>query len=190
MEDEFPLESLLIVAVVAGVMTVIMLAQLRRTLPVQNLVMILISLLAGEVLIELFMVKLARTNVTCPMWCFLAGAGLLWTAVVLSARRLGQFILRPWRGARYYGIWLLGVSAVLTGMFQFGWPRFNNNPLFVGMPRATLLAVIRGLTTVIFLVCLSPWFIRKRPIPRPPLSKLAQQPENQAQQNAGEQTGR
>ena len=187
MEELFPLESSWIVALAAGVVAIIMLLQLARALPGQNILVIVLGLLAGEALLEFFLSKLGRTEIVGPMWCFLAGAGLLWMAVVLSARRLGQFILRPWRWSKFYGSWLITVSAAFTAVFQFGWPRFDN-PDLVGPNRATLMAAIRALCTVVFLVCLSPWFIRKRPGSRSGRSKLAQQPEKQAEQNAGEQT--
>jgi hypothetical protein len=236
MEELFPLEASWIVALAAAAVAIIMLLRLARLLPGQNIVVIAAGLLAGEALLEFFLAKLGRTQVAGPMWCFLAGAALLWMAVVLSARRVGQFILRQWRRSKHYGIWLLAISAVLTGMFQFGWPRLNNPDIGSGgaavmsdTPNeqeseadlanrqraalmgetpsepdseqenkkgpvdpliAALMSAIRGVGTVILLVGLAPWFIRKRPVPRAGRSKLAQQPENQAQQNAGEQTSR
>jgi hypothetical protein len=186
-QDVLPLESTWIVALVAAVMAIIMLLQLARALPGQNILMIVVGLLAGEALLEFLLAKLGRTPVTGPMWVFLTGAALLWMAVVLSARRLGQFILRPWRREKYYGFWLIAVSATVTGLFQFGWPRFDN-PDLVGVHRAALMATLRGLGTVIFLVCLTPWLIRKRPVPQPAKSELAQQPKDEAEQDAGEQT--
>lgn len=187
MEELFPLESSWIVALAAAIMAIIMLLQLARGLPGQNILMIAVGLLAGEALLEFFLAKLGRTEVIGPLWCFLAGAGLLWMAVILSARKLGQFILRPWRWSKYYGSWLITATATMTAVFQLLWPRFDN-PELVGPHRAELMAAIRALSTVGLLVCLSPWLIRKRPSPRARRSKLAQQPENQTQQNADEQT--
>jgi len=184
MEELYPPESSPIVALAAGALALIMLLRLARSLPGQNILLIAASLLAGEGLLEFFLAKYARVEVTGPMWCYLAGAALLWTAVVLSARRMAQFILRPWRGGRWYGLWILGMSAVFTAAFQFGWPfLLNLNPDAEAIPpdRAAIMAAARGAATAVFLACLAPWFIRKRPVSRVKQSELAPQPKNEAQ---------
>jgi hypothetical protein len=183
MEELFPLESSWIVALPAGAMALIMLLRLARSLPGQNIALIVAGLLAGEGLLELFLAGYSRVEVTGPMWSYLTGAALLWLAVVLSVRRLSQFILRPWRRRRPYGIWLIGMSAVFTASFQFGWPCLNLDPDVDPIPpgRAAIMAAIRGLATVVLLTGLAPWFIRKRPVSRAGRSELAQQPENEAQ---------
>ena len=179
MEELFPLESSWIVALAAGAVALIMLLQLARALPGQNIVLIAVSLLAGEGLLGLFMAKYARTEVTGPMWCYLGGAALLWLAVVLSARRLAKLILGPWRRAKYYGIWVIILSAITTAAFQYGWPCLD--PDFNDQGKAAIMAAIRAVATVVLLAGLTPWFIRKRPVSRAGRSELAQQPKNQAQ---------
>jgi hypothetical protein len=185
MEELFPLESSWVVARAAGTIALVMLLRLVRSLPAQNIILITVILLAGEGLLEYFLTtKYTHIEVTGPMWCFLLGAALLWTAVVLSSRRLAQFILRPWRRDRYYGFWLLAVSALVTALFQFGWPCLNaESPEAepINLWKAAILAAIRGGATLGFLTCVSPWFIRKQPIPRTRRSELAQQPQNKAQ---------
>jgi hypothetical protein len=181
MEELFPLEASWIVALVTGTLAVVMLLHLARSLPAQNIILIAVSLLVGEGLTDWLMVKY-RLNVfdmDGPMWCFVGGAALLWLAIVLSCRKLAQFIVEPWKREKYIGLWILGISGVLTGLFQFGWPGFNPDPFDVG--DAAIMAGIRAGTTVLLLACLSPWFIRKRPFSRKEKSKLAQQPENEAQ---------
>ena len=170
-------------ALAAGAVALIMLLQLARSLPGQNIALIAVILLAGEGSLQWVLAKYARTEVTGPMWCFLAGAALLWLAVVLAARWLAQFILRPWRRANYYGIWLLAMSAVTTATFQFGWPILDSDPEMgpIDLSRAAIMAGIRGLATLILLTALMPWFIRKRPVSRADRSELAQEPKNQAQ---------
>jgi hypothetical protein len=182
MEDLFPLESSWIVALAAGVIAIIMLLQLARSLPGQNILMIAASLLAAEGALEYFLAKYAQIEVRGPMWCYLAGSALLWLAVVLSARRVAQFILRPWRRERVYGLWLLGMSAVFTAAFQFGWPGLNLDPDAdpIASDRAAIMMAVRALSTVVFLAGLTPWFIRKQPVSRARRSKLAQQPEKEA----------
>jgi hypothetical protein len=183
MEELFPLESSWIVALAAGALAILMLLRLARSLPGQNIALIAASLLAAEGVLEFFLAKYAQVDVTGPMWRYLAGAALLWLAVVLSARRVAQFILRPWRRGRWYGIWVLGMSAVFTASFQFGWHGLNLDPdaIPIEPDKAAIMAGIRGLATVVLLAGLAPWFIRKRRVSRAARSELAPQPENEAQ---------
>jgi hypothetical protein len=187
MEALFPLESLWVVALASGAIALAMLLLLARALPAQNLVMIIAGLLAGGGLLQFLMFKIDPVTMTGPMWCFLAGGALLWLAIVLSARKLAQIVLRPWRGNEYYGLWLIAATALETAVFQFGWPSLNPDDIITPR-RAMFMAVIRALGTAILLAALTPWFIRKRPVSRADRSELAQQPENQAEQNADEQT--
>jgi hypothetical protein len=183
MEELFPLESSWVVALAAGAIALLMLLRLARSLPGQNIALIAACLLAGEGVLEFFLVKYARVEVIGSMWCYLAGAALLWLAVVLSFRRVAQFILRPWRRERAYGFWLLGMSAVFTASFQFGWHGLNLDPDAYPIPldKAAIMAGIRGGATVVLLAGLAPWFIRKRHVSRAHRSELAPQPENEAE---------
>jgi hypothetical protein len=185
MEELFPLESSWVVALAAGIIALIMLLELARSLPGQNVLLIAAALLAGEGGLEyLLTTKYTHIDIIGPMWCYVTGAALLWTAVVLSARRLAQLILRPWRQEKVYGLWLLAVSAMVTFLFQFGWPCLDVQDIdseSIDLGKAAILALIRAAAALVFLACLSPWFIRKRPVSREPQSELAQQPENKAQ---------
>jgi hypothetical protein len=183
MQELFPLESSWIVALASGAVAILMLLELARSLPLQNLVIIVVALMVGEGVLEHFLANYARVEVTGPMWCYLAGAALLWMAVVLSVRRLAQFILRPWRREKVYGIWLIGMSAVFTAAFQYGWPCLNVDPEEEPIPqdKVAIMLAIRALATVVLLTCLVPWFIRKRPVSPAKPSQLAQQPQKEAQ---------
>jgi hypothetical protein len=183
MSELYPLESSWIVALAAGATAIIMLLALARSLPVQNIVLIVAGIFAAEGVLEYFLASYARVEVDGPMWCYLGGAALLWLAVVLSVRRLAQFILRPWRRERAYGYWLLGMSAVFTAAFQFGWPCLNVDPEADPIPpdKIAIMTGIRALATLILLTCLMPWFIRKRAATMTGPSKLAQEPEKEAQ---------
>ena len=190
MEQLFPLESSWIVAVIASAVAIFMLLQLARSLPGQNIAFIAIVLLASGALLQWLLAKYTRMEVPGPLWCFLAGGALLWLAGVLAARRLAQFIFRPWRRGNYYGLWVLAMSTVTAAAFQFGWPCLDVDPEMgpVDMSQAAIMAGIRGGATLILLAVLSPWFIRKRP--RKSRSEFAQEPENQAQQDAAKQARR
>jgi uncharacterized membrane protein len=43
---------------------------------------------------------------------------LLWVAAVLNSRGVARLILRPWRKIRTYGFWLIGLTALLTMLFD------------------------------------------------------------------------
>ena len=49
---------------------------------------------------------------------------LVWVVVILNARGVSRLILRPWRKLRVYGYWLIGITAVLTLIFVFGFEPF------------------------------------------------------------------
>jgi hypothetical protein len=180
MEDLYPLESTWFVAAAAGALAIFMLWFLSRSLPFQNLLLIAIVLLGGEALIDWIFNKygwIPEIETSIPR--FIAGAALLWLAIVLACRSLAQFIIEPWKRERVYGFWVLGISAVFIGMFQFGWPYFYPDP--IKEDKALLMAAIRGAASAAYLAALSPWLVRKRPVARPAKSKLAQEPENKAQ---------
>ncbi|MGD0814639.1 MAG: hypothetical protein ABSA83_13615 [Verrucomicrobiota bacterium] len=184
MQELFPLESSWVVAMAAGALALIMLLWLARSLPGQNIAIIAFGLLAGQALLDFFLANYAQIEIVGPMWCYLAGSALLWLAVVLSLRRVAQFIMHPWRGGTYYGIWVIGMASVFTAAFQFGWPcLLNLNPEVDPIPpeRAAIMGLIRGAATALFLTGLVPWFIRKRPVSRKKRSELAQQPEQKTQ---------
>ena len=49
---------------------------------------------------------------------------LLWVVVVLNSRGVARLILRPWRKIRTYGFWLIGLTAVLTVLFDLAFDPF------------------------------------------------------------------
>ena len=50
---------------------------------------------------------------TLPWWI-----PLLWVVAVLNSRGVARLILRPWRKVRAYGFWLIGLTALLTMLFD------------------------------------------------------------------------
>lgn len=186
MQDLYPLESSWIVAAVSGVVAIILLLELARSLPAQNIILIMVVLLAAEGALGYYLIDLSRADVTGPIWNYIEGSALLWMAVVLAARRLAQTILRPWREEKVYGFWLLGMSGIGAALFQFGWPGLDPDQMDrIDMGVAAELAGIRFVTTVILLACLMPWFLRKSPAHsrhrrRHRSSKLAKQPQKEA----------
>ena len=45
---------------------------------------------------------------------------LIWVTAVLNSRGVARLILRPWRKLRIYGFWLIGITVVLTVLFDAG----------------------------------------------------------------------
>jgi hypothetical protein len=133
-----PAVGWLIVAL-GGVGAIWLLKELGRSLPLQNLLMIAVVLLAGEGLLE--------------WWLSGYVPGIfLWPGLVLAARKWAQSVLSGRRSARYYGVWLILLAALITTIWQTVW-------------QCILPAIVlRFLTTVILLVVLVPWFIQKRPV--------------------------
>jgi hypothetical protein len=179
MENLFPLESSWAGIVPASLLAVFMLWLLSKTLPVQNILMIAACILAGEALTDFLFAHFLWIEVDGPLWIYVSGAAVLWLGIVLGGRKLAQLILEPWRREKVYGYWVIGIGAVFVGMFQFGWPSINPDP--IPESRAGLMALIRGAATIVFLFALSPWFIRKRPVSNIQKSELAQEPENKTQ---------
>jgi hypothetical protein len=188
MEELIPLEARWYVASGAAALAVLLLLEMARTLPGQNIVLIFLALLGAEVGLDYYLAnKYLRLELAIPLWWYLTGTGLVWMTLVLAGRRLAQLILRPWRRERAYGFWLLGASGIVVALFQFAWSGINGWVVEgeeVDLPKAGILAAVRGVTAIIFLACLFPWFIRKRPGLPDEASKLPQEPENKTQQNA------
>lgn len=186
MEELYPLESTWIVAACAGAVLILMWYDLRRaTLPLQNILMITICIFAAEAALDHFLANYARVELAGPRWHYLGGAALLWTAVVLTCRRITKFIIRPWRNEKVYGLWLLGMSTVFVFLFQFGWTAVNFDPENDPLPpdKALIIAGIRAGVALVLLTCLFPFFIRKRPLRRKVKadSPTPQQPQQHAQ---------
>jgi hypothetical protein len=182
MDNLFPLESTWMLAAAAGIVVLLMSWRLSRALPLQNLLMIVVCLLVGETLLEWLVTKIGRIDLPDPIWRYLLGAALLWTAVALTARRLAKLIARPWRREKVHWLWILALSAVGTGAFQFGWPLLD--PDFVMQKKVALMALVRGAGTGVLLGLLGPWFLRKRPFPGQDSSELADEPQDEAEQQA------
>jgi uncharacterized membrane protein len=43
---------------------------------------------------------------------------LIWIVAVLNSRGVAQLVLRPWRKTRTYGVWLIGLTALFTMLFD------------------------------------------------------------------------
>jgi len=49
---------------------------------------------------------------------------LIWVVAILNSRGVVRLILRPWRKIRSYGFWLIGLTALLTMLFDLAFDPF------------------------------------------------------------------
>jgi uncharacterized membrane protein len=98
---------------------------------------------------------------------------LIWIVAILNSRGVARLILRPWRKLRAYGFWLIGLTTVLTVLFDFGLEPFASRvklywiwiptkfPLtWYGAPLVNFLGWL--LATLLILAFVTPVLINKR----------------------------
>ena len=176
-------EALLLLLAAAGTITA-----LARQLPLQNV------LLAAFVIA--FMGGAAHTlgvKMGIPFGPFLFGgdAGpqlfktlpwamlLLWIIVVLNSRGVVRLILRPWRKIRSYGFWLIGLTALLTMLFDLAldpfaarvkhywlWQPTKFPATWQGAPLVNFFGW--AVVTLLILAFVTPALINKNPVRRRP----------------------
>jgi uncharacterized membrane protein len=104
---------------------------------------------------------------------------LVWLIALLNARGVGRLILRPWRKARNYGFWLMGVTAFLVVLFDFGLEPFATQVKHFwewGPSRAGLYWYTTPwvnfvgwmVTALLILAFATPSLINKKPVKHPP----------------------
>lgn len=106
---------------------------------------------------------------------------LLWILVVLNSRGVARLILRPWRKLRAYGLWLMGLTTLLTVLLAaalepFGglikqywlWETTRLPLTWCGAPLTNFLGWL--VTTILIMAFATPVLIdkRARPTNRPP----------------------
>jgi uncharacterized membrane protein len=113
--------------------TVSTITALARQLPLQNVLLaaFVIALMGGAV-------HALGVTMGIPFGPFLFGAEagpqlfktlpwampLIWVAAILNSRGVVRLILRPWRKIRSYGFWLIGLTVVLTMLFDLTFDPF------------------------------------------------------------------
>jgi uncharacterized membrane protein len=176
-------EALLLVLATAG--TIIALA---RQLPLQNVLLaaFIIALLGGGV-------HTLGVTVGIPFGPFLFGpeAGpqlfktlpwalpLVWVAAILNSRGVARLILRPWRKIRNYGFWLIGLTALLTALFDLAmdpfaarvkhywfWSPTKFPVTWQGAPLVNFLSW--AAVSLLILAFITPALINKSPVRRVP----------------------
>ncbi len=104
---------------------------------------------------------------------------LIWVVAVLNSRGVARLLLRPWRKVRNYGFWLIGLTALLTALFDLALDPFATRvkhywlwlptkfPVtWQGAPLVNFLSW--AVVSVLILAFVTPALINKNPVRRAP----------------------
>lgn len=103
---------------------------------------------------------------------------LIWVIAILNSRGVARLIMRPWRKLRVYGYWLIGLTALLTLLFDFGlepyatgvkhywfWRPTKLPIAWYGAPLSNFLGWL--VTTLVILAFATPALMKKKPARSP-----------------------
>jgi uncharacterized membrane protein len=149
-------------ALLLSLVTACTVTALARQLPWQNVFMVVgVIAVVGGVIHALGV----KTSIPFGPFVFEENAGpkmfntlpwempLLWVVVILNARGVGRLILRPWRKTKNYGLWLIGLAAVLAMLFDFALDPFVSHIKHYWLWTPTKFPLTwHGATVVSFLV--------------------------------------
>jgi hypothetical protein len=121
---------------------------LARALPVQNVALILCSLIACEVVLA------TVWKASDSLW----RGWLFWPAFLVLARAGGRWILRRRHADWNYGVWLVVLASAVTALAQFAISLSGAK-----WSVALKLSAVRFGAAAFCLFWLSPWFISKFP---------------------------
>ena len=106
-------------------------------------------------------------------------APIIWLVAILNARGVGRLILRPWRKTRSYGFWLMGITAALVVLFDFGlepyatqvkqfwcWSPTRAGLYWYSTPWPNFIGW--AATALLILAFATPSLINKKPVKQPP----------------------
>ena len=182
-EAGWPVGGLLVVA------TASTLVSLTRSLQVQNVCVtaaFILVLAAAVLFLD------AKTAIPFGPLIFTANCGeqifdtlplpplLLWLVVILNCRGVARLILRPWRKLNTYGFRVIGLTCLLTVLFDLGlepfatrghhfwvWDTLGATSGWFAAPGVNFLGW--AMTTLLILAFTTPWLINKMPSgKRPP----------------------
>jgi putative membrane protein len=163
-------------------------ASLARQLPLQNVLLaaFVIALIGGGV-----SALGALTGIPFGPFTFGAETGpqlfktlpwampFVWVVAVVNSRGVARLILRPWRKTRNYGFWLIGITAVLTMLFDLAldpfasrvkhywlWTPAQFSATWQGAPPVNFFGWT--VVTLLMLAFVTPALINKHPVKKSP----------------------
>lgn len=162
---------------------------LARTLPLQNVLTVAFIVIFCSTVAEIFNATFhlpfgARTftNELGPKLFGLVPwpLPLIWVMAILNSRGVARLMLRPWRKTTKYGLWMIGLTCLLTVVFDFNlepfasvangwwlWRMPRSVPAWQTAPWVNFAAW--GIVALLILVFVTPWLINKqRPRSSPP----------------------
>jgi uncharacterized membrane protein len=164
------------------------LASLARQLPLQNVLLAasVIALIGGGI-----SALGATTGIPFGPFTFGDEAGpqlfktlpwampFLWVVAVLNSRGVARLILRPWRKTQNYGYWLIGITAVLTVLFDLALDPFASRVRHYWLwTPAQFSVTLQGappvnffgwtVVTLLMLAFVTPALINKHPVQKSP----------------------
>jgi uncharacterized membrane protein len=106
-------------------------------------------------------------------------APLIWLVIVLNARGVARLVLRPWRKFHYYGLWVIGLSALLVVTMNLAAQPFASRVLNLWMWQTPITQsswhhvpwtafIGEFAVTICILAFATPWLINKQPSRQPP----------------------
>lgn len=155
---------------------------LARTLPVQNVLtvtaLIILFSAGADLLNANFRIPFGARAYTGALGLEFFGlpwpVPLIWAAAILNSRGVARLILRPWRKTSKYGLWVIGLTAVLTMVFDAAlepfatranvwwiWTMPASVPAWQSAPWCNFLAW--AVVTLLILAFVTPWLINKQP---------------------------
>jgi uncharacterized membrane protein len=153
---------------------------LARTLPAQNVLAVAVIIALLTAIADVINVK---TGVPFGARTFTDDLGpqilglpwplpFIWTAAILSSRGVARLILRPWRKTAKYGLYVIGLTVLLTVIFDFNlepfasaanswwlWRMPKSVPAWQTAPWVNFLGL--AMTTLLILAFTTPWLINK-----------------------------
>jgi uncharacterized membrane protein len=100
---------------------------------------------------------------------------LLWVCLILNSRGTARLVLRPWRGDRHYGYWVIGITGLLTVLMSLGlepfatrveqywvWKGVRKGPSWYGAPWYNFVSWFVCAAGILALT--TPWLISKYPV--------------------------
>jgi len=99
---------------------------------------------------------------------------LFWLIMVVSSRYTAKLVLRPWRRAKNYGLWLIGLTGILAALFDMSFDPFATGAAgywtwkspqagwsWYGAPWTNVVSVL--VLAMIMTAIATPWLLIKRP---------------------------